>query len=339
MTNHKKIYDCFLYFQEFEILEIRIKYLYDFVDYFIIIEFNQSFSGETKEFNLEKKIKRLERFQDKIFYFKIDEHHKSFDDLISFLDKKDDKISKIIKKNMLSHTHYDLNEVNWVIETYQRESIYYALNNFEIYDEDLIIISDIDEIPNYQILNDLKEKAPYDIISFKQNVFSYFVNLLSANDWYGSIIAKWKKLDFRSLNLLRLDVKNKFNIVKSITYQNGGYHFTSIGSIEDIENKIKNWSHQEFNNILVLSSLKKNIFSGRDIFGRSFGQKYRLININNEDFFDKRISKLIKGDYDNLLIHKLANINILSEIYFFIGVKFLKILYFIKIKIGLKKKK
>lgn len=336
--NKNKIYDCFLYFQEFEILEIRIKYLYKYVDHFIIVEFDQTFSGRKKKFNLEIEMDKLSPFRDKIFYFKIKDFHHSFDNLISRLEQKGDKISKIIRKNMLSHRHYNRNEINWVIDTYQRESIYYALNEFEINDDDLIIISDLDEIPNYQIIDNLKKDFPYEIISFKQNAYSFFLNLLSSNEWYGSIVAKWGKLDYTSLNTLRLDVREKFKIVKDVPFVNGGYHFTSIGSIESIKEKIRNMGHQELNNRLILSRVKKNILSGRDIFGRKIGQIYKIIDLEDKKFFDDKMSKIIEKNYSKFLIRKLHRGNIFIDIIFFFGVKIFQILYLIKIKIGFMKK-
>lgn len=332
-----KIYDCFLYFQEFEILEIRLKYLYDYIDNFVIIEFNQSFSGKKKKFNLEDKLKDLSPYLDKIFYYKIDEYHTSFHQLITYLDNKRDNVSQIIKKNLLRHKHYDRNEINWVLDTYQRESIYYALSKFKIDNEDLIIISDIDEIPNFQIITDIKFIFLHKIITFKQKAFSYYLNLLSSENWYGSIISNWKDLNYQSLNVLRLDVRQNFKIVKPINFPHGGYHFTSIGSIEFIKNKITNMGHQELNNKYILSKLEKNILSGRDIFGRSIGQKYKKIEINDLKYFDLKMSKIINANYKNFTINSINKINIFSEIVFYIIVKLFKIIHFLKVKLGLKK--
>ena len=96
--------------------------------------------------------------------------------------------------------------------------------------------------------------------------------------------------------------------------------------------------HQELNNKLILSRVEKNIYSGRDIFGRSIGQKYELVDIKDQNFFDLRMAKILNDKYKNLLITKLLNINILFEIYFFIGVKLLKLIHIIKVKLGLNKK-
>ena len=65
-----KIYDCFLFFNELDLLEIRLNLLYQHVDYFVIVESEVTFQGQLKDFNFEKNIKRYEKFTDKIFYFK-----------------------------------------------------------------------------------------------------------------------------------------------------------------------------------------------------------------------------------------------------------------------------
>ena len=97
------IIDCFLFFQELDILEIRLKYLYDFVDKFIIVEANESFAGNKKEFNFENNINLFKKYIDKIDYYKIKDRHKNYDLLMQYLKKKNDinlkKIRNFLKKH------------------------------------------------------------------------------------------------------------------------------------------------------------------------------------------------------------------------------------------------
>ena len=75
--------------------------------------------------------------------------------------------------------------------------------------------------------------------------------------------------------------------------QNGGYHFTSVGNLEAIRNKIDSWGHQEFDNRFTLSQLEKNVQTGQDIFNRETGTILNRIDINNSDLFDPEIRKLL----------------------------------------------
>ena len=128
-----KIYDCFIYFDEELLLDVRLNILNKFVDKFVIVESRFSHRGEARNPNFN--IKKFEKFKDKIEYILLDENPKNL-----FTIDKDDKLinEKIIINGNLR-------------EFYQRNSILHGLKNTE--DEDLIIISDVDEIPNLDNLN------------------------------------------------------------------------------------------------------------------------------------------------------------------------------------------
>ena len=152
-----KFIDCFLYHNEDLILDIRVNTLNKFVDKFVIVESKYDHQGNKKKLNFD--IKKFNHLRSKIIYLIIDEFPKKM--------------------------------TNWDRENYQRNFIMKGLEEFD--DNDYIIISDVDEIPNLINLNNL-DKFKYTV--FQQKMFYYKVNLINKTDpnWYGSKLCKKKYL-------------------------------------------------------------------------------------------------------------------------------------------------
>ena len=130
------IVDSFLFFQELDLLEIRLRYLYPFVDKFIIVESCQSFTGRRKEFNFEKNIKRYDKYLKKIIYFKITDFHKSVFDFYKYLAKKNKrkKFAMLIYNKKLAvcplTTHVPLKKVNKLVTKKNIKEKVELINNF-----------------------------------------------------------------------------------------------------------------------------------------------------------------------------------------------------------------
>jgi len=288
------IIDSFLFFQELDLLEIRLEYLYPFVDKFIIVEAKQSFKGSSKKFIFEQNCKRYEKYLNKIIYHKIEDIHFNYDGLIEFLERTNSKQNKTISNFMKKHNFYDKGNLFWVLECYQRECIHILLKK-ECKDEDIILISDLDEIPSFQIIKKLKRLKNNFPKVFVQHEFQYFLNNYSASNWYGTIASPYKLIKESSLNELRRNSK-KYDAI-----YNSGYHFTSIGDKRSIINKIESWSHQEFNNDIIKNNLEENIKNGKDIFYRFKRNKNKLINIMQNEIIDDRMTKIL-ANFEKLII-------------------------------------
>ena len=104
--------DCFLFFQELDLLEIRLKYLNNYVDYFVIVESCQTFSGVDKDYVFEKNRERFEEYKEKIIYHKVEDFHLTFGSVIKHLETKSSNVSKKISKILLEHEHYNKKELN-----------------------------------------------------------------------------------------------------------------------------------------------------------------------------------------------------------------------------------
>ena len=168
-----KIFDCFMYFDEDAVLDVRLNYLNEYVDKFVIIESNYNHKGEkrTPQFNLNK----FNKFKHKINYILINE--------------EPDNIENIYENDNDEDRKYILNAAKR--ENFQRNTITKGIK--EASDDDWIIISDLDEIPNLE-KNDLK-KITSPIVFFKQQIMYYKFNLALENyPWIGTKACKKKKL-------------------------------------------------------------------------------------------------------------------------------------------------
>ena len=226
-----KFIDCFMYFDEDMILDIRLNILDKFVSYFVICEANYLHNGSKKEFKFD--INKFPKFKDKIIYIPLEQQPKNLR-IINNSDNLLLKNSKILDNALLR-------------ENFQRDFLHSKIKNFD--DNDFIIISDVDEIPNLE-----KFKYKSKITFFEQKMFYYKFNLLHKDFlWYGSKITKKKNLispqwlrnvKSKKYPLWRFDIlfsKTKYNKINFI--RDGGWHFTNVKSPEKIDYKMKNFLH------------------------------------------------------------------------------------------------
>ena len=281
-------------------LELRLNYLDPYVDCFVIVEACQTFSGKSKEFLLEKEFSRYSQFSGKIIYHKIEDQHGSYGSIIEHLQLQSCKPSQKILEILESHNHYPKSALHWVLDTYHRECLHFPLDKIA-QDHDLVLLSDLDEIPSAHIFS--PESVSSALAAPKvcvQNEFTYYLNYLKSRDWLGTVVGNGKLMTSTSLNSLRIDSKASRMIVSKIPLENGGYHFTSCGSIDQIKAKIQSWSHQEFNNKRVLENIDSKMMSGQDLFGRSHGTTIQKVDIHNRDIYDERMGTLL-ATYPGLL--------------------------------------
>jgi beta-1,4-mannosyl-glycoprotein beta-1,4-N-acetylglucosaminyltransferase len=266
------IIDSFIFFNEYDILEGRLEYLYDTVDYFVLVESNLAFVGNPKPMNFMKNMSRYKKYLDKIIYSPYLANEEQF----PFI------------KLPVEARNFDNNF--WKIETAQRNHITYSLRLFN--DTDYIIISDVDEIPsklgielavgNTEANKELLSGVP---IIFEQILFYHNFNLLHRPDWPGSCISTVEHVLKNSPQYYR---NNRWNAPR-IT--GGGHHLSYWGSAENTSTKLKNFSHQELNtpDFTDVEIIKNKINLGIDILGRTDYYKTDLNSIDPEiiNIFDK----------------------------------------------------
>jgi beta-1,4-mannosyl-glycoprotein beta-1,4-N-acetylglucosaminyltransferase len=270
-----KIYDAFLFFNELELLEMRMNILNDVVDYFVVVESTITFSSKPKQLLFDKNRHLFDKFNDKIIHVIIDDSPNSFLSINYIDNPKTD--SEILKNKILKHVdespNWPRHESQWGIETYQRESIIKGLVNCN--DDDIVIISDVDEIPNPIEIEKIKNIGD-EVFNFNQNMYFYYVNMLKEKNWSGPKACSWGKLKTISLNSLR---QNK-HTTKVIP--NGGWHFSFMGGESKVIEKIEAYAHQEFNKPYYKENVRNNIMSNNDPFFRG-----GLMRVNIDDSYPK----------------------------------------------------
>lgn len=261
------IYDCFTFFNELDLLEIRLNELNQVVDKFVLVESNRTFTNQPKPLFFEDNKKRFEPFLDKIIHIVVRKHPTFF---YKFRPTK-----------------------TWDFENNQRESIKLGLKNCKA--DDVIIISDVDEIPKAE---KVKLYAQQDHIKvFEQDLFYYFLNCICTEYvkdseknkaqgtkngkgyWRGSVMLNYEDIHtIKKSRMLRDTETKQINIIEE-----GGWHFSFLGGLEKVITKLNAYSHAgeaKYNPEYLKKpeEIEKLMNSGLDLFGRDI--QYKFINID-----------------------------------------------------------
>ena len=289
-----KIYDCFMYFDEEVVVDLRLNILDPYVDYFVIVESNFTHKGDRRK--LKFNFKKFEKFKEKIIYLIYDQEPKEIEQIFEN-DSEDEKSRK-----------YILNAVHR--ENSQRNFISNGLGNAK--NEDIILISDVDEIPNLENL-DLK-KITQKIILFKQDMFYYKFNLKLPNlIWSGTKGCKKKYLKSpqwlrnvkdKKYSFFRLDTffsEKKYLNLKFI--DNGGWHFSNIKTAKEIEHKLKSYlHHREFDeNPMTTDEIENIIRNKKAIYDLSVDKTLDKIGNGNklEEYPLQKLPKFLQNNLKN----------------------------------------
>lgn len=269
-----KVVDCFLLHDEIQMLKFRLKELNNVIDYFVLVEATLTFSGNKKE-----------------LIYKNNKH---------LFDEYNHKIIHVIVDDMPEQKGFSK---AWLREKIQRNSIVKGLNVLNLNNSDLIIINDIDEIPNtdlitqikihngLNIFNDINNKKYFNpslqdtkvynegIVGLIQDFYYYNLECKHKGIWWQARILTYQKLkELKNPDdIRRLDILHRY-------YQNGGWHFSYFFGITNIINKIQNFSHQEYNNeeYLNKSKIQYLIDNNKDLFNRDFVElEYTPISTNS----------------------------------------------------------
>ena len=286
-----KIFDCFMYFDEEVVLDVRLNTLDKYVDYFVIVESSFTHKGDNK--NLMFNHNKFEKFKNKIIYLAYDKQPKGIE-VVNENDSEGEKSRKYILNAALR-------------ENGQRNFIQNGLNKAE--DNDIILISDVDEIPNLSEVNfnNISEK----IIMFHQDMFYYKFDLKIPNLlWTGTkgcrkkylLSPQWlRNVKDRKYFPFRIDIlfsEKKYNSVKFIS--NGGWHFSNIKTAEQIEYKLKSYlHHREFDEqSLSVEEIQNIIENKKAIYDLKVDKRVNKIGDG---------SKLVKIKFEKLPIYIQQN--------------------------------
>lgn len=258
---HAKVYDVFTFFNELDLLEIRMNILYPSVDYFVIVECTETFSGKPKPLYYAENKERFAKFQNKIIHHVTTDAPKDADDLRQRLQNPQlSDLDRQIITDALTSDNVPKDSIHWLKEFYQKESIKKALVGLA--DDDICFVSDVDEIWNPEVRLDFSRDVVYRL---RQDAYAYYVNNRSAEPWAGVYAIHYGRIKNNCLNHLRTPGKTKH-----VHVRNGGWHFTNLGGAEKIQEKIESYGHQEYNNEEIKSQIAKRIQANEDFIGRGY---------------------------------------------------------------------
>ena len=279
------MYDCFTFFNEIKLLKIRLKMLAPYVDYFVIVECDHTLRGEYKGFNLNIDEPGVREYKDKIRYIQVTD-------------------APMVKGNG-----------QWEIEFYQRNSILRGL--YDCSQEDLVMISDLDEIPSPAVLgnlqgtkvsrffsngrllgnikeifrlvsndkkiwrcNNVMDLLEYTPVFFRMRLFYYYMNCEACKGfWDGTVITKFKNMMVpQTLRMMRYYMPSV----------DGGWHFSYLGGVEKIKIKLKSIVDDTPAIIEAMEKFSSDddyieycLHNGIDIYGRKGNEfNYEFINVD-----------------------------------------------------------
>lgn len=219
-----KVYDCFMYNGEEDILEIRLNILEPYVDYFVLCESTETFSGKDKPLYFKQNAEKFSKWKDKIMHL-----------IVTCKDQFENAFERA---------------------AWQKDSIREWLDDMKLNDEDIVYYGDVDEIWKPQ---EVGEK----VYKLRQKCYSYYLNMRSSEDWQGTNVCKYKNL--YDLNELRAN--------HDVVLEDGGWHFTNMGGVEQLTKKLESYDHQEYNTSDIKSRLAERIENGEDYVGRKVDWK------------------------------------------------------------------
>lgn len=215
------IYDCFSFFNELDLLEIRLNILDPYVDKFVLMESTQTFSGKEKPLYFSENKERFAKWLDKIVVV-IPPKHKVYD--------------------------------SFEMARYQKQFLTEGLKDAE--DDDIVYYGDVDEIWKPQEIKD------YKVYSLEQLNYCYYLNNRSSEEWVGTIVGKWlavKALPFR-----------EWRAAHHWVIKDAGWHFTNMGGVDQIRQKLEAYDHQEMNTQHNQSLVAERIKNKQDYVGRKY---------------------------------------------------------------------
>lgn len=282
-----KVFDVFLFNGELDLLEIRLNLLSEYVDHFVITESEKTHSGIPKELYYQTNKHLFEKFNDKIIYNVVEQP--SQDDL--------DEVIRLY--NIAQYRTFQQ-------DAYEKDSIKKVLVDI-CSDDDVIIWSDLDEIPNPDIIKELKTfYNPEEVYNFAQDNFQGYLNWIETTgtltsqtrDFEYEGYPKWIGTKMCSFSILKkytmTQMRRELHSERNVRLYPGGWHWSTVGSPDKLSyydrilKKIKGASHVELNNEDLISTIPKRIEEDRSPIGQD-NARYKTIDVNEENNFPQYI--------------------------------------------------
>jgi len=273
-----KIYDTFTFFNEFELLELRLRELYDHIDYFVLVEATSTFQNK-----------------DKPLYF------------VENTDRFEQWLPKIIQVSVVD---MPINTDTWGRERYQRDKIINGVAHAD--DNDIIMIGDVDEIPRVETIQKLRESTQ-SIWGFRMPLFNFKYNYMMCTQdyysvWSGAIrkSALGSPEDFRRMRHVLNQCPLHFKDDNVQLIENAGWHFTYLGNEDFAKTKIQSFAHDETNKPEILDQLNIEDSIARGVGIIRTNEDYRFTPVAVDEYFPNTIINNIEQYKDRLILNTMA---------------------------------
>ena len=259
----KKIYDCFTFFNELELLEIRLTENFDDVDYFVIAEANKTHQGHPKPFYIEENWDRFLKFHDKIRYIKVDD--------------------------------MPVDSNTWVLENFQRNAL--ARGFEDASPNDVIVVSDLDEILRSSTYNLIRNDQQHTLWVCRQPIFWSKLNYIqiepseSGYNVNSMAIVKHRfttAQDLRNMTTWAFwQLPMQYSDESTLTIQHAGWHFSYLGDDKQAKLKIESFAHAEARPLIPTLNVNARISEGKNTIAPDDPGKYAPVII--DDYFPNTV--------------------------------------------------
>ena len=265
-----KVIDCFLFFNEIELLKLRLKELSEVVDHFVLVEAKRSFSNRKKQLFFEDRKDEFSQYSS--------------------------KITHLITPNPPGNAFWRSKRRSaWKRQEFQRNYLSYGIRKLKPEKQDLILLSDVDEIFDSNTLNELKENSFSGMANFEQDLYYYDHTCRHHEKWTLPLVSSFDALmpHIKSLHRLRIERSTMSNIQ---IIKKGGWHFSYFGGVDAILNKLQNLSaHTEINTpeISNPNSIRRLVKERKDILLRGEAESFEYVAPENNRYLPQNIDVLL----------------------------------------------
>jgi len=270
MDKVHKVFDCFSFYNELDLLEIRLNVLNDVVDYFVLTESTRTFTGKPKPLYYDENKDRFKEFSHKIRHVVVDD------------------------------AEYDPSVDVWQREFDQKNSVFRGISDCK--NDDFVIVSDVDEIIRPDLISGIVAQNSNAIAIIQQPCYYYYLNCQSTEVFDKAKMAKLKHI--KSPQQIRAYPKfsahNSHKLVRTlfkwygsirkrmcvkfgscVVHEDGGWHFTYMKSPEEISDKITDFSHTEYNmdEFTSINSIQSRMKGFKDPYDRDY--ELKIVDIDD----------------------------------------------------------
>jgi beta-1,4-mannosyl-glycoprotein beta-1,4-N-acetylglucosaminyltransferase len=266
-----KIVDCFIFYNELDMLNYRLSILDPVVDYFVLVESTHTHTGVEKTCTYHDFKDLFKKFHHKIIHIIVEDFPHKFPNV------------DIGKRQQ------------WTNENFQRNCIGLGIKKLDLEDTDVLFVSDLDEIPDPKLIDSIRQSSiNITIQALEQDFYYYNLNSKMTEKWNLAKVLTYKQYKDLGISFQKIRMYNRTNRCEVL--KNAGWHLSYFGDKYFIRNKIQNFTHQEYNKdeFTDLEKIEERILSGVDVYNRK-NIKLQRIDISENTYLPPNYAEYLKG--------------------------------------------